>query len=143
LKRAIILTFGALTIVVALDSRLERADTCYEAKQTLEALGLCSDVLEDDSNDPEALWRKARLYCAFGDAKTEKSDRLARYEKAMGYAEKAKDKGSTLAEVWFWYGVSMGKVGQTRGVTSPAYPDDYNSYERPRVKELLAQLEEK
>lgn len=118
MNRAIILIFGALTVVTALDSRLEKADAYYEAEQTLEALSLCKEVLKDDSNDPEALWRMARLYCSFGDSKTAKPDKLARYENALGYAEKAKNAGSSSAEAWFWYGVSMGKVGQTRGITS-------------------------
>jgi len=110
------LLFVLVSFVYPLDDRLKKADQFYKSGQSSETIALLKEVLADNPSDAEACWRMARVYCDAGDRKTEKADKLATYQTAMGYAEKAKTSSPTLAEAWYWYAVSMGRVGQTKGM---------------------------
>lgn len=121
MKRALIAALLLVTVVSAIDSRLTKADDFYynrhkDSNYKYKALALCKEVLDDSPDDAHALWRTARLYCLFGDEKSSKSDKLAYYEKAKGYASDAKTHGPSIPESHFWYGVSLGRIGQTKGV---------------------------
>jgi len=121
MKRILLCAVLFVTALSALDERLKKADYYYDNRHkdsgySIKALNLCKEVLSENSSDAHALWRMARLYCLFGDNKTSKSDKLARYETARGYAERAKAANSALAEGHFWYGVALGRIGQTKGV---------------------------
>ncbi|NLI97660.1 hypothetical protein GX441_03250 [bacterium] len=121
MKRAIIICAVAFSVLFALDERLEKADEYYlnrhkDQGYSLKAKSLCDEVLKEKPDDAQALWRLARLYVLFGDGKSSKDEKISRYEAGRGYAEKAKGIDSKCAEAFFWYGVNIGRIGQTKGV---------------------------
>lgn len=121
MKKILIVTLVFAAVLSALDSRLEKADYYYnnrhkDSSYKMKVYNLCKEVIAENSSDAEALWRMARIYCTFGDDRTVKKDKIARYERARSYAEKAKAANSSSADAWFWYGVSIGRIGQTKGV---------------------------
>lgn len=122
MKKIVIVGLLVVAALWAIDERLTEADHYYANRHkdykgyTDRVYNLCKAVLDENPEDAEALWRMSRLYCLYGDDKTAKSDKLSRYETARGYAEKAKANGPSIAETHFWYGVSLGRIGQTKGV---------------------------
>lgn len=121
MKRLTIVALLTVTAVLALDSRLNESDNYYSNRHKdsgykMKAYNLIKEVLDESPNSADALWRMARMYCLFGDDKTSKDDKLSRYNTAKGYAEKAKTHGPSMAESHFWYGVALGRIGQTKGI---------------------------
>lgn len=121
MKRVLILSLLVVAALWALDERLSQADNYYlnhhqDPTYLTKARDLCDQVLAENANDAQALWRLARLYVAFGDKRTNKDEKLSRYEKGKGYGERAKTAGPNSAEAHFWYGVCLGRIGQTKGV---------------------------
>ncbi len=121
MKRIVIAGVLLVATLLALDSRLAESDNYYKNRHKdsgykMKAYNLCKEVLAGNSSDVDALWRMSRIYCMFGDDKTAKQDKLDRYNKAKSYAERAKAANSNLADAHFWYGVSLGRIGQTKGI---------------------------
>jgi predicted Zn-dependent protease len=122
MRRVVLSSFLLVAALLALDERLQKADHYYQNRHkdykgyTDKIYNLCNEILTENSNDPHALWRMARLYCLYGDDKTAKQDKLDRYNTARDYAQKAKAAGADIAETHFWYGVALGRIGQTKGV---------------------------
>ncbi|MBD3285377.1 tetratricopeptide repeat protein [candidate division WOR-3 bacterium] len=121
MKKALIAALLCITVISALDSRLTQSDNYYynrhkDASYGMKALYLCNEVLEENPNDANALWRTARLYCLLGDDESAKEKKLFYYQKAEDNAEDAKAHGPGIPESHFWYGVALGRIGQTKGV---------------------------
>jgi predicted Zn-dependent protease len=122
MKRVVLCGLLLAVAVWALDARLSKADNYYQNRHkdykgyTDQIYNLCKALLSEDANDAEALWRMARLYCLYGDDKTSKQDKLSHYEAARGYAENAKAANAAIPETHFWYGVALGRIGQTKGI---------------------------
>ncbi|MBN2378525.1 tetratricopeptide repeat protein [candidate division WOR-3 bacterium] len=121
MKKVCVAALLCIAVVSALDSRLAEADNYYlnrhkDSNYSMKALALCKQVLDEDPENGSALWREARLYCLLGDDESAKDKKLFYYEKAQESAEKAKTHGSSTPESHFWYGVALGRIGQTKGV---------------------------
>ena len=122
MKRVILCSLLLVAALLALDERLQKADHYYSNRHkdykgyTDKVYNLCNEILSEDPNDAQALWRMTRLYCLYGDDKTAKQEKLDRYNAAKDYAQKAKAANADIAETHFWYGVALGRIGQTKGV---------------------------
>ncbi|MBA7671986.1 hypothetical protein ES703_80157 [subsurface metagenome] len=122
MKRVVLCGLLIVVALWALDARLSKADYYYQNRHkdykgyTDQIYNLCKKLLSENANDAEALWRMARLYCLYGDDKTSKQDKLSHYETARGYAQKAKAANAKIPETHFWYGVALGRIGQTKGI---------------------------
>lgn len=121
MKRLVLIALVPLAAMFAIDQRLADADNYYlnrhkDSGYTMKAKNLCDEILKENSSDAQALWRLARLYVLFGDNKSSKDEKISRYEAGKSYAEKAKNIDPKCAEAFFWYGVNIGRVGQTKGV---------------------------
>jgi tetratricopeptide (TPR) repeat protein len=122
MRRVVLFSLLLVAALLALDERLQKADHYYQNRHkdykgyTDKTYNLCNEILTEDANDAQALWRMARLYCLYGDDKDSKQDKLDRYNTARDYAQKAKAAGADIAEAHFWYGVALGRIGQTKGV---------------------------
>ncbi len=122
MKKVILVSLIAVVALFAADARLKESDNYYKNRHkdykgyTNKVYALCKEVLDENPNNPQALWRLSRLYSLYGDNKTAKSEKISRYETARDYAEKAKANGVTIAESYFWYGVALGRIAQTKGI---------------------------
>lgn len=122
MKRVVLCSLLLVAALLALDERLQKADYYYQNRHkdykgyTDKTYNLCKEILSENSNDAQALWRMARLYCLYGDDKTAKQEKLNRYNAARDYAQKAKSANANVAETHFWYGVALGRIGQTKGI---------------------------
>lgn len=121
MKKVLICVLLVIPALWAIDERLETADYYYlnhhmSPTYLTEARNLCENVLEDNPSSWRALWRLARLYVSFGDNRSDADAKISRYEKARDYAERAKALNDNGCECHFWYGVALGRIGQTRGV---------------------------
>ncbi|MEW6105112.1 MAG: tetratricopeptide repeat protein [Bacillota bacterium] len=63
----------------------------------------------------DILWRLARAYEFLGGAAA-KENKLPLFEKAKGYAERATKANPDGLDGWYWYGLTIGRWGETRGI---------------------------
>jgi tetratricopeptide (TPR) repeat protein len=66
--------------------------------------------------DPAALWRLGRSLLRLGERKEAKADKLADYARAEELLKKAVELAPNEPQARYWYGISMGRRGQVRGV---------------------------
>ena len=82
----------------------------------------------------EAYWRRCRSLVARGEKREKKSDKLADYALAQADCEKSVALSSTSADGHFWYGVSMGRWGEAKGILKAMF------LIKPIRKEMAATL---
>ncbi len=104
-----------------LGSVLNELDSMYnyrhKSKYTLwNMLKIIDSFLVKYPFDASLLTRKATVYLKIGDAKTKKSEKLFFYSKSKKVAKECIEKHPKCADCFFWYGASMGRIGQTKGV---------------------------
>lgn len=104
-------------------SAIEDADYYFmnrhkDASYLSKSKNLCEEALEENSSNVDALWRMSRVYAAYGYYAKEKSQKLALYEKAKEYAELAKKADPNSADAYHWYGISLSRIIQTKGLIS-------------------------
>ena len=61
-------------------------------------------------------WRRCRSFVARGEKREKKSDKLADYDLARQDCERSVKLNSNDADGHFWYGVSMGRWGEAKGI---------------------------
>ena len=62
------------------------------------------------------MWRRCRSLVARGEKRGKKSDKLADYDLARTDCAKAVELSSGSADAHFWYGISMGRWGEAKGI---------------------------
>jgi tetratricopeptide (TPR) repeat protein len=68
------------------------------------------------AGEADLLWRRCRSLVARGEKREKKSDKLADYALAQADCEKSVALSSGSADGHFWYGVSMGRWGEAKGI---------------------------
>lgn len=74
------------------------------------------DAAPEGPTKGEYLWRLCRAQVRRGENRAKKGEKLADYESARGNCEKAVALSPGSADAHFWYGVSMGRWGQAKGM---------------------------
>jgi len=96
------------------------ADRLYwhrnEGKNLDEALRGLDALLAASPDDPELLWRKGRALFRRGEKQARKAEKLADYISAEDLIKRAVDLKPSSADAHFWYGVAMGRRGETQGI---------------------------
>ncbi|MBI5210733.1 MAG: hypothetical protein HY927_12245 [Elusimicrobia bacterium] len=73
-------------------------------------------LLAAQPDSPEVLWRLGRSLVRVGEGVEKKKDKLAVFVRAQGLLEKAISLDDKNVEAHYWFGVSMGRQGQLRGI---------------------------
>ncbi len=106
------------------DSLLEQADFFYGSREVIESceksIELYEKVLEIDPQNYEACWRIARACKWLGD-KYPKEERIEILEKGERFSKKAIEINPQGVEGHFWLGVSLGRIGEERGVLNSLF----------------------
>lgn len=122
--KAIALTVAFLSIVSAsIQEKLSEGDRYFlQRHKDPEYVDKARDIyLEAHSQNPrdvDVLWRLARLYLTMGTDKDSKDERLYYYRKGRQYAKKAKEVAPGSADAHFWYGVSLSRILQAKGLVT-------------------------
>ena len=105
------------TLLIAQNqSQLEqRADSLYDAYEEKQALELYNQILEDNPDKFEALWRTSFLYSRIGNRLDKKSQQEEYYNKAIDLAERALAVDSTHSQSNFVMAVAMGRKALISG----------------------------
>jgi hypothetical protein len=75
------------------------------------------EILKDNPQEEvNTRWRRCRSLVARGEKREKKADRLADYELARQDCENAVALSSGSADAHFWYGISMGRWGEAKGI---------------------------
>lgn len=113
---ALIITFPVLSVAQDDLSELkERADSLYDAFQEEEALKLYREILDQDSEDYEALWRTSFLYSRVGNRFDNENDQKKYFNDGIEFAERALQADSTDAQSNFVMAVAMGRKALISG----------------------------
>lgn len=114
--RKFILHFTGLVLLPALlfaqedISTLEhKADSLYDKHQDKQALQLYEQILEEEPEHYQALWRTSFLYSRIGNRFEEKDDQKEYFNKAIDIAEQALEVDSTDTQSNFVMAVAMGR----------------------------------
>ena len=67
-------------------------------------------------DDGELYWRRCRSLIRRGELREKRSEKLADYDLAQKDCAKAVELSSGSADAHFWYGVAMGRWGETKGI---------------------------
>ncbi|MFZ5924749.1 MAG: tetratricopeptide repeat protein [Bacillota bacterium] len=96
-----------------------RADEMYRGRADVskvrESVALLDEGLKAYPEHYDILWRLARAYEFIG-GKSPRENKLATYEKAKDYAERATKANPSGLDGWYWYGLAIGRWGETRGI---------------------------
>lgn len=99
---------------------LQALDQLYwhrnEGKNLDENLRGLDALLAASPEDPELLWRKGRALFRRGEGQARKAEKLADYISAEDFIKRAVDRDPSGADAHFWYGVAMGRRGETQGI---------------------------
>lgn len=89
---------------------------------------------KNDNLESMFLWRRCRSLVARGEKREKKADKLADYGLAQTDCEKSVALSSGSADGHFWYGVSMGRWGEAKGIMKAMF------LIKPIRKEMAATL---
>jgi predicted Zn-dependent protease len=73
-------------------------------------------MLAQSPKDPELLWRKGRALFRRGEKREKKADKLADFIAAEDLIKSSLAAKQENADAHFWFGVAMGKRGETQGI---------------------------
>jgi len=115
---ALALLLGAPRAFAAVDYAV--VDALYfhrnESDKLAQSLAAIDGLLAQTPDDEGLLWRKGRSLIRRGEKIEKRSDRLAVYEEAMDILKRAAQADPKSVDAHFWYGVAMGRYGETKGV---------------------------
>lgn len=128
IKRSWIWLAIALAMVLALTAYaatpVEQADEYYRLRkdpaQVKKGIELAEAQIAKNAGDYEMLWRLARFYWFTGD-KSEGKARLANFEKAKAYAEKAVEVNDKDIDGQYWLAACIGSVGIEKGILNSLF----------------------
>lgn len=96
------------------------ADALYfhrnEPQKLDQALAAYDELLKASPDDPALLWRKGRALMRRGEKQARKAEKLADYLSAEDLLKRSVELGPKDAEAHFFYGVTMGRRGETQGI---------------------------
>ncbi len=117
------LALVAVLLAAALPSSaadLSSVDALYFRRDQPQKLDQCITdldlLLKAAPDDAELLWRRGRALMRRGEKLARKSDRLADYLRAEDALKRAVTLKPDIAEAHFFYGVTMGRRGETQGI---------------------------
>jgi tetratricopeptide (TPR) repeat protein len=97
---------------------LQEADNLFsfgeDTERDKQSLGVIERALVGNGNDYQCLWRAARTYFYIGDAMS-KAEKLAYFEKGMGFGQRAVAEQPNAVEGHFWLGANYGGYGEEKG----------------------------
>lgn len=73
-------------------------------------------ALAASPGDPELLWRKGRALYRRGERQARRAEKLADYLTAEDLIKRSLELRPGSADAHFWYGVAMGRRGETQGI---------------------------
>lgn len=121
----IALTVGSISVVggaalaATIQDYVAQADELHRGRADASKMEAQVKVLEEGlAAFPESydiLWRLARAYEFLGGIAA-KENKLPLFEKAKGYAERATKANPDGLDGWYWYGLTIGRWGETRGI---------------------------
>lgn len=97
------------------DSLAAKADSLYEAYAEEEALEAYEQILENEPDNYEALWRASFLHSRIGNRLEGEDTQRAYYNRAINLAEQALKADSTNAQSHFVMSVAMGRKALIAG----------------------------
>ncbi len=106
---------GAADVSESIASADELYRTRAQAGRAQECIALLESCLASDPENYDILWRLARAY-EFVGVNAARQDKLAAFEKAKGYAERATKANPNGVDGWYMYGLTIGRWGETRGI---------------------------
>lgn len=111
---------GGLLAASSVSDYAAKADEMYRGRADVSKVRESAILLEEEGlraypEHYDILWRLARAYEFIG-LKAPKENKLAAYEKAKGFAERATKANPNGLDGWYWYGLSIGRWGETRGI---------------------------
>ena len=74
------------------------------------------DTQIKSGGDGDLYWRRCRSLVGRGDKREKKSDKLVDYDLARQDCEKSVKLNPNAADAHFWYGISMGRWGEAKGI---------------------------
>lgn len=93
----------------------QRADSLYQAYEEKQALELYNQILQENPNDYEALWRSSFLYSRIGNRLEDEDEQEEYYNNGIDLAERALEVDSTGTQSNFVMAVAMGRKALISG----------------------------
>jgi len=90
-------------------------DDLHDKSKFQEALAMCKNYYNNNTNDVEILWRLARSYFDIADQTSDVKLQKENIDKALPYAKKALELDPLSAKSNHWYAVIIGKKGVLEG----------------------------
>ncbi len=114
---AVALALAAVPARAAVDPAVDRLYWHRNEGRNLdEDLAKLAALLKAAPDDPELLWREGRALFRRGEKQPRKADALADYLQAEDFLKRSVDLAPANADAHFFYGVAMGKRGETQGI---------------------------
>ena len=114
------LAAAALTLMFAAGDILAEADRLYlhrdQGSNLAAAVALLEERLRVADADPQALWRLGRCLVRQGELRADRAGKLAVYDRAESLLRRAVDLAPREADAHYWFGIAMGRRGETRGI---------------------------
>lgn len=110
-----------------IEALLTQANAWYDQRENPEAvpraIDLYQQILAQDPQHYEALWRLTRCYWWQGDH-SPKNQQMALYDLGEKTGALARAAGPQQAEGHYWFGVCVGRAGEVRGVLNSLFAVD-------------------
>lgn len=100
---------------VAIDSLLQKAEAQVDAFDEREAIDTYKKVLEEDTENFEALWNISVLHSTVGYRLDEEDNQEEYYKKAVDYAEKAVQEYPDEGFSYYAMAVAKGRISELKG----------------------------
>ena len=114
---AVALALTAVPARAGVDPAVDRLYWHRNEGKNLDAnLSQLEALLKASPDDPELLWREGRALFRRGEKQARKADALADYLQAEDFLQQAVALAPATVEAHFFYGVAMGKRGETQGI---------------------------
>lgn len=99
----------------SLNQILERAQDLHMSGDEQQALSLYRDILEEDSNNLEALWNSSVIYAKIGHRKKRKKEKREDFKKSMNLAERAVNNHPDSGHAYYAMAVATGRMTEVMG----------------------------
>ncbi|MGM0547068.1 MAG: tetratricopeptide repeat protein [Bacteroidota bacterium] len=111
----LIISLPTLLFAQDISDKTHRADSLYDSYEEEEALEAYRDILEEEPENFEALWRTSFLYSRVGNRFENKDDQKKYFNRGIELAEKALEVDSSDAQSNFVMSVAMGRKALVSG----------------------------
>jgi len=105
--------YAGLVSTASVDALYFRRDEKGVLEQSIDALEI---RLKENPKEFDSLWRLSRSLVRRGERLTVKKKKIAEFARAEKIAGEAVKIREDHAEAHYWYGISLGRLGQTRGI---------------------------